>query len=504
MAHSAYAALLKHLLAFTDTKYTALSEAIDYDMSYISKWVNGARLPASRHIDRVNQDMARFFAGRAAGQKREDALRKEFQLPLSASGEELVFQLYNLFNEAYHQTVKASSKENVRTAEIRLVTGRAACREALGKLLQEHLGKRTQQGEMIITGRFDTLEKNGFWKLLKENSGSGHACNIHLGLQMAAFQAEMPASAAAFYHCLDELLAYNFTLHEIKREAYHNIIVLKDGFAAFYYLDPDGYMDLCTLVTAEKQVAEIYNKCCSFMMVQPVLIEPKWTLGMDRFGYRDIFFTSDHYLFFLTNGLEFLLPDEVYDSLCRLIDQGKYPTATKEWVHRIQDLWYQIIEQGQMKIIMPKKSIIRYLETGFFYLTDMNYQMTPKERRDQLALIIEKMKQNPQLTAGMLLPDAAHEGYADFTNLAFYGNYTAAFFKKNTHQIGPESQPIYLLDSPELIRCMHDYFDGLTKEARYKEFSAANVGELRRLVEPLLCLLTEEKAEAAAVKPAQR
>ena len=37
-----YAEVLKQLLQYTETKYTTLSQAIDYDMSYISKWVNGA------------------------------------------------------------------------------------------------------------------------------------------------------------------------------------------------------------------------------------------------------------------------------------------------------------------------------------------------------------------------------------------------------------------------------------------------------------------------------
>lgn len=495
MAHSAYAALLKHLLAFTETKYTALSEAIDYDMSYISKWVNGARLPASRHIDRVNQDMARFFAGRAAKDGREKAFCQEFHLPGFVQGDELIFQIYNLFNEAYHQTVQASRKNTAAAPSIQLVTGRAACRKALAALLQKYLRAGCTAGEMIITGRFDTLDKNEFWKLLEDCQNPHQACNLHLGLNMEAFKADMPVSARSFYHCLDELLNYNFTLHEIKEEAYHNIIVLKGGFAAMYYVDPDGYIDICTFLSETAQVAEIYNKCCAFMMVQPVLVEPKMTLGMEPFGYRDIFFTSDHYLFFLTNGLEFLLPDEVYDCLCQLIDAGRYPSATKKWVHRIQDLWYQLIEQGQMKIIMPKKSIIRYLETGCFYLTDMDYQMTPQQRRDQLQLIVEKMKKNPQLTAGILFPASEEEQEADFLNLAFYGNYTSAFFKKNTHHLLPGSQPIYLLHSTILIECLHTYFESLTKEARYQEFSAQNVDSLKALIEPLLRLLTEEEED---------
>ena len=66
-----YAEVLKQLLQYTETKYTTLSQAIDYDMSYISKWVNGARLPASRHADRIHEDMARFFANTAQKQHQE-------------------------------------------------------------------------------------------------------------------------------------------------------------------------------------------------------------------------------------------------------------------------------------------------------------------------------------------------------------------------------------------------------------------------------------------------
>lgn len=73
-----YAEVLKQLLQYTETKYTTLSQAIDYDMSYISKWVNGARLPASRHADRIHEDMARFFANTAQKQHQEGDLKRIF------------------------------------------------------------------------------------------------------------------------------------------------------------------------------------------------------------------------------------------------------------------------------------------------------------------------------------------------------------------------------------------------------------------------------------------
>ena len=491
---NAYAEVLKQLLQYTETKYTVLSQAIDYDMSYISKWVNGARLPASRHADRINEDMARFFAETAEKEGLHQDIERAFSF--ADDGQDLTFHLYDLLSRAYRQALaqngKGRSKSETKGSGIQLYTTRADCHTALQQLLTEHIEGLQEQGSLVMTGQFHVLDQNGVWKMLENCRNDHWSCNINLGLKMDEFAARMPQSASRLYQCLDHLLTYNFTLHEIGHEAYRNMIVLKDAFAYCYYVDNDDYIDICLVITDREQVREIYKKCCAFLMVQPVLMEPRQSLGMERFGYRDIFFTSNNYLFFLTNGLEFLLPDEVYDSLSRLIDAGQYPNATKDWIRRIQCIWYRIIEQGRMKIMMPKNSIIRYLETGSFYLTDMNYQMAPDERRAQLNLIVEKMKQNRAITLGILLPASGKSSYTNFTNLAFYGNYTSAFFKKNTHHIFPQTAPIYLLCSDSLIACMHDFFEGLSRQPQYKEFSADNVEALRSLITPLMTVLTEE------------
>ena len=489
-----YAEVLKQLLQYTETKYTTLSQAIDYDMSYISKWVNGARLPASRHADRIHEDMARFFADTAQKQHQEDDLNRIFSF--ADDGQDLAFHLYGLLSQAYRQAQIKTGKNENRDQAIHFYAGRADCHTALRQLLHQYIEGLPSQGMLVMTGQFHVLDQNGIWQILEECHNDHWSCDVHLGLKMDVFAAHMPQSVSSLYQCLDHLLTYNFTMHEISHESYRNIIVLKDAFAYLYYVDGDDYIDMCLTITDPVQVREIYKKCCAYMMVQPVLMEPRQTLGMERFGYRDIFFTSNKYLFFLTNGLEFLLPDEVYTSLCQLVDKGKYPNATKEWVRRIQYIWYRIIEQGRMKIIMPKNSIIRYLETGCFYLTDMNYQMTPDERKAQLNLIVEKMKQNPAITCGILLPAPGESSYTNFSNLAFYGNYTSAFLKKNTHHILPQTKPIYLLNNPQLITCMHEFFDDLSRSPQYKGFSTENVDALRGLIMPLMTVLTEENGDA--------
>ena len=41
-----YPIALKKFMKFTKTKSVTLAERIGYDVSYISKWINGAKLPS--------------------------------------------------------------------------------------------------------------------------------------------------------------------------------------------------------------------------------------------------------------------------------------------------------------------------------------------------------------------------------------------------------------------------------------------------------------------------
>lgn len=50
-----YAEGLKELLEFVNIRYSVLSKEIGYDLSYVSKWVTGARLPAAKNVDLINQ-----------------------------------------------------------------------------------------------------------------------------------------------------------------------------------------------------------------------------------------------------------------------------------------------------------------------------------------------------------------------------------------------------------------------------------------------------------------
>ena len=50
-----FGSVLKSLLTVNDIKMYNLANALGYDKSYISKWVNGAKLPPSKDIDKLTE-----------------------------------------------------------------------------------------------------------------------------------------------------------------------------------------------------------------------------------------------------------------------------------------------------------------------------------------------------------------------------------------------------------------------------------------------------------------
>ena len=72
-----FGALLKMILTLNDIKMYNLADALGYDKSYISKWINQAKLPPSKDIDRLADQIAGFVT-RECGADRKRMTAQEF------------------------------------------------------------------------------------------------------------------------------------------------------------------------------------------------------------------------------------------------------------------------------------------------------------------------------------------------------------------------------------------------------------------------------------------
>ncbi len=475
-----YSLMLKEFLDFVHVKYAVLSSAIGYDLSYVSKWTTGMRLPAAKNVDRINQEIARYLSEMIVKHQQTEDFAKHFLNKEDIEPENIAFEIYQKLSKAYCVSLQIKKKPDIiRVSENdRVFLGKGECFSFLQKTIQKQLEASSIPPTIVITGEFFNLARNQFWQVFYDAKLGQFPCDIHVFLDTNELERNPIESAETLFQCLNDLLNYDFTIYEKQSQGYENIIAINNEFVIFYSLNAVGDIDICTASADLKQAHSVYMKCRQFMERQPVLLEPKQTLGMTRFGYRDRFYASQKFFFFCVNGFEFLLPDEVFNSMIARAEEGTLGVATVEWVQRVQNIWNNLLIKVPLRFMLPTNSVVRYLETGHIQLTDFSYQLTVEERKKHIKHVITLLKANPNITFGVLLPTTEKYSGTNFINLSFNTNYSTGFLKKNSQSIYPDTMPIYFIQSTLLLQSFQAYFDSRRKSSHYKEYTAEELVKL--------------------------
>ena len=82
--------LLKHLMSVANLKNYVLAKELQYDESYISKWVTGSLLPTEKTSEKVFRDISRCIVASCTPESRE-ALYSEYQVDQDRDLEDAIF-----------------------------------------------------------------------------------------------------------------------------------------------------------------------------------------------------------------------------------------------------------------------------------------------------------------------------------------------------------------------------------------------------------------------------
>lgn len=246
-----------------------------------------------------------------------------------------------------------------------------------------------------------------------------------------------------------------FTFYDFSALSDANLIILKDQFVIQYSLQSHRGMMMCSYIDDPAVVHDIYERFG--VHHTPKLLTHIQSPWNDDYGYRTSFYETSRFCFFLTNGIEYLLPQEVFD---RLISESSADRAGN--IERLCITWEEIIAKARVSLIVPTPSFMRYLETGHIDLTDVQYTLTPSERIEHLKVIARTLTQSQGITLSTMHLSPAFLSYKE-ANLSFYSNYRMSFFKKNTLAMNSQADPFYIIVDKELDKMVLDYFDSMTK-----------------------------------------
>lgn len=478
MISDGYASTLKNLITFTQAKFISLAEVVGYDVSYVNKWSNGTKLPSSRYVERINEEMGQYFAELIVKQKKESRFFKAF--PISENTDDLGFEISQYLCSAYrttlHQNRAPKNKEN--RPSIQVITGHHDTSAFLSDLLQKSIQNLDEDGELLVLGEFSTICSSGFWKYF-EGLQLKNKLVVRVGLDLDKLESDSEA-LISLYRTLDEYLDIDFVFYDIKESANANLIILKGAFVVQYALDTQMRFKMCTYIFEESMVWDIYEKFSFTGSEQKAIMSTASSLGLDELGYRTAFYATTRFFFYLTIGFEFLLPHEVFDSISQKVSPEQAFS-----IQRLCVTWEEILNASEINFIMPTTSLLRYVESGYIYLTDIEYQLTASERKDHIQSVLEGMEKNPKLTMGILLPSVNDGSYMG-KDLSFYSNYKTGFLKKNKRNIHNNADSFYIISSNRLHSLLLNAFQNMKNQPSYRQYDKEALKKKYETYKPLI------------------
>lgn len=465
-------------MTFTQAKFISLADVVGYDVSYVNKWSNGTKLPSSRYVEQINEEMGLYFANLIVKQKKEDKFLKTFSVEMG--NDTLEFVICQYLSAAYRATLNQSrAAKKSSGSSLQLITGVHETSDFLAETLQNGIQQLDADGELIIYGDFCMLYDAGFWKYLEPIHLTEHTLSIRVGLDMDKLE-NNPTYVSCLYETLDTYLDFDFTFYDYQQIPSANVIILKGVFAMQYAMTSPSRFMMGSFVFDADKVTTIYEKFCYAGAEKKKLISVENSLGMDELDFRTSFYATNHFFFFLTNGFEFILPHEVFDHIIANVSPEKAFS-----IQRLCVTWEEVLNESEITFIMPTASLLRYAESGYIYLTDIEYNLTPEERKKHIQSIFKGLRNNPSLTTAIMMP-SIHGNIFRGLNLSFYSNYTTGFLKKNKKYIHNAANSFYVLMNSRLHGIVLRYFQNLKNFPNYREYTVDQLEKKYEIFKPLI------------------
>lgn len=472
---STYGTLLKTLINFSGSKLSTVAEEVGYDVSYISKWCNKAKLPAAKMAPNINRTLANHFSNEIL--KHEDLSTFSKTFSVDATPESLNSIIYNLLKENYKESSKeiATELHHHEASQTRVLTLANDIYEFFNHEFPEILLAYNEPLEVLCTldvCRFisDTLPDQAVFRM------PAHEIKVKIALNAETLHSDSLNYLKHLYYFINahSHIAFDFYDDPLMRSL--NTIVVKDHMAILCALDQYSRILTATVITDLEKVNQIYIRTLTAFRTANLMLHATESDEFYQYGYRTDFYALDNFQIFLTRGFEYLLPEECWESITRTARERDGDEFMARLVSQLQITWEEIFEKGSIDFFVLKSSLMRYMEDGEIIFTDVVYNMTAEERKFHIQKVLNITKKNPNIRFYViddeLLPSVQH-----LLHTSVFNNRKKLFLKNPDRyhmDIGPH---FYSVLSDQIIKDTSALFEHIKSEPFCSEYDAEGINK---------------------------
>ena len=400
---------IEKLIQFSGQKNYSLAKELGYDVSYISKWISGTMLPASKNIKNICEKTAKFVVDNATEiHKCEILAYYKLDINKYSSDESIIQYIQDMLNESYlFSSQKKANKNYIKVGK----ENTEQCNSLLyikPRLLKKHLDedimdltKKEIKNDVILLADLFSLGKDDKLHIAGIRSGSTiktEMKNVRIRF-LISFDENADDIIFNTILLMNMIKIYsniNFTFYSCKHAQYSLTSVIKEN-SFTYTVYTDTKQCLFTNVSQDpKVVQDIYESL-------EEMIETRSRITFLEKNPREIILEKNYIEYMIGRDLRWLIGNmsELFMPSDLFLEIGKIVFGeSKEIVDELKNIdaiLQNAIYKSDIQILMYENAIRQYISNGRLIFFNTTITLSLKQRQRHIEYMEKILKENEDI-----------------------------------------------------------------------------------------------------------
>ena len=411
-----FSALLQKLIRISNVKPQVLADRMGYDVSYISKWQSGAKLPSSRNAEELFRKMAHFFAvNTEAAQQKE--IKEVLGLEYDGAGLEKALEkclLQSLLKQKEQKEEHRKVQERISYDS--LWQDQETVAGAVGGMIYELCSRAERDVDIIVTCPFQeyVTKENDFFKKLEALEKRGITVRIHQFIDMEKFKNQTDAYCRCIAMYLNAIHSVRYDFYELPHEhADIPVLVIKNGLLVTEIQEPFTREKYTTVIRSLPLVNAYYEAAYACLISRKPLVEEYSVHKMYQEKYIFDYMMQNEYRYLLRSMHIIHLPDDMLWELCRKYT-GDQESALLQYNMNRNSF------QAPVTAVVYKSTLMDYIFDGKINIFGKEAEVEREWRVRHITHLIEELEKNSSIRIFLLENNNPYIGYDDLQSTIYF------------------------------------------------------------------------------------
>lgn len=379
-----FSSLLKHLMTIANMKNYTLAKELQYDESYISKWVTGSLMPTEKTHEKVLQDISRSIV-RSLDTDGWATLRSDYQL---TNRDELEQAIFDNLEAEYRYVMDLKESTGSEVAPKTTFYPELTLAQFLSKM--HHPVLRNVKDQQVISA-MDILSLDRSYQLALSmlNNPKNVSSRNYPGVSFSMLiNLDSPSRDTVYdvtflLNLLSALADINFNLYTCPQAIGKLIFSVRDAYSISGMIIDENHCISVTTSEDPKNCNGIYDRLNSLCGQESLVLRKTSMKSMirDRSYVQSIFARNHRNIigFFC----EHMLPKDLFEELlleyCIL-----EPEASAEDLRQANMLCQNMIKEMGGKLLIFENALLEFAVTGELDFFNRKFHLTPEQRLESL------------------------------------------------------------------------------------------------------------------------